>query len=67
MLVGTIIIYAFGVSWLKVATGMSFAKALAAGCLPFLLGDALKIAAAVPIARALRPLLSERLTPLRGT
>ncbi len=66
MLVGTIIIYAFGVSWLKVATGMSFAKALAAGCLPFLLGDALKIAAAVPIARALRPLLADRLAPLRS-
>ena len=66
MIVGTVIIYAFGVTWLKVVTGMSFAKALAAGCLPFLLGDALKIAAAAPIARALRPLLAERLAPLRS-
>lgn len=35
-------IYAFGVTWLSVWTGMSPAAAIAAGMLPFLLGDALK-------------------------
>lgn len=67
MIIGTIIIYAVGVSWLKVVTGMSFTKSISVGMLPFLLGDALKIAAAVPIAKALRPMLAERLMMLRTT
>lgn len=57
MLAGTLVIYAFGVSWLKVVTGMSFSKAVAVGMLPFLIGDAVKIAAAIPIARVLRPMM----------
>ncbi len=57
MVTGTLIIYLFGVSWLKIVTGMSFSKAITVGMLPFLLGDALKIAAAVPIAKALRPMI----------
>jgi biotin transport system substrate-specific component len=57
MLAGTLVIYAFGVSWLKVVTGMSFAKASAVGMMPFLIGDLLKIAAAIPIAKALRPMM----------
>ncbi len=44
-LVGTIIIYVCGVAWLTVVLG-SFSKALAAGLLPFLIGDALKLVAA---------------------
>lgn len=57
MVFGTVVIYALGVTWLKIWTHMSFQKALAAGMFPFLIGDALKIAAAVPIARALRPVV----------
>lgn len=57
MVAGTVVIYAFGVPWLKVVTGMSVSKAMAVGMLPFLIGDALKIAAAVPIAKALRPMI----------
>lgn len=57
MIVGTLIIYACGVTWLKVLTGMTAAMALAVGMYPFILGDALKIAAAVPLARTLRPLI----------
>lgn len=59
MVLGTGLIYALGVSWLIVWTHMGLQKALAAGVLPFLVGDALKIAAAVPIARALRPVICE--------
>jgi biotin transport system substrate-specific component len=59
MVLGTALIYALGVSWLIVWTHMGLQKALAAGVLPFLVGDALKIAAAVPIARALRPVICE--------
>lgn len=57
MLAGTAVIYGFGVPWLKLVTGMSFAKAAAVGMLPFLIGDVIKIAAAIPIVRALRPVL----------
>lgn len=57
MVVGSAVIYAFGVTWLKVVTGMTVATAVAAGMLPFLIGDVVKIAAAVPIARTLRPLI----------
>lgn len=44
-LVGTIVIYICGVTWLAVVLG-SFSKALAAGLLPFLIGDAIKLIAA---------------------
>ncbi len=66
MVAGTLIIYAFGVSWLKVVTGMSFTKAFAVGMLPFLIGDALKMAAAIPIARALRPMMDVTFTAVRA-
>jgi biotin transport system substrate-specific component len=51
------IVYALGVSWLKAVTAMSWTGAAAAGMLPFLPGDVLKIAAALPIARTLRPIV----------
>lgn len=57
MLCGTVLLYACGVTWLKIVTGMTTAKALAAGLIPFLIGDALKIAAAAAIAKALRPVV----------
>ena len=57
MICGTLVLYACGVSWLKIVSGMPPAKALAVGMYPFLIGDALKIAAAAVIARALRPVL----------
>lgn len=44
-LFGTILIYLCGVTWLAVVLG-SFTRALAAGLLPFLLGDAIKLIAA---------------------
>jgi biotin transport system substrate-specific component len=56
MVAGTLVIYTFGVAWLKVVTGMSFSTAFGVGMFPFLIGDAFKIAAAVPIAKALRPI-----------
>jgi biotin transport system substrate-specific component len=66
MVAGTLIIYAFGVSWLKVVTGISFSKALTVGMLPFLIGDVLKIAAAIPIARALRPMMDGTFTAVEA-
>ena len=57
MVCGTVIIYLFGVAWLKRLTHMTLSKTLAIGMYPFLLGDIIKIAAAVPIVRALRPVV----------
>jgi biotin transport system substrate-specific component len=57
MVCGTIIIYLFGVAWLKILTHMTLSKTLAIGVYPFLLGDIIKIAAAVPIVRVLRPVI----------
>ncbi|MGY1451770.1 biotin transporter BioY [Streptomyces sp. SS8] len=47
MAVGTAIIYAVGVPYLALATGMSVGQAVAAGLVPFLIGDALKAALAM--------------------
>lgn len=47
MLVGEAIIYAIGVPYLALATGMSAGAAIAAGLTPFLIGDALKAALAM--------------------
>jgi biotin transport system substrate-specific component len=58
MLCGAILIYACGVTWLKVLTGMTLSKTLVVGMYPFILGDALKIAAAIPIAKALRAVIN---------
>jgi biotin transport system substrate-specific component len=58
---GTLMIYAWGVPWLKMQTGMDWQKALTVGMLPFLIPDGVKAAAAVLLARALRPLLKRRL------
>ncbi|BCJ47316.1 hypothetical protein GCM10010168_70950 [Actinoplanes ianthinogenes] len=43
MLLGNLIIYAVGVSWLAVSLHLTAATALRAGLVPFLLGDALKV------------------------
>lgn len=57
MICGTLALYACGVTWLKIVSGMSLGKTLALGMYPFLIGDAVKIAAAAAIARALRPVI----------
>ncbi|MDO9326964.1 MAG: biotin transporter BioY [Methanoregula sp.] len=49
----TLIIYAFGISWLMYSTGMGIAAALVMGMVPFLLGDIVKATAAYLIAQRL--------------
>lgn len=49
MVVGTAIIYAIGVPWLKLTTGMSWSAAVAAGLTPFLVWDAAKAVLAAVI------------------
>ena len=46
MVVGNIAIYAVGVTWLKFAIDVDWATAMSLGVVPFLIGDAIKIALA---------------------
>ncbi|MFG2096371.1 biotin transporter BioY [Streptomyces sp. NPDC048612] len=47
MAAGTALIYAVGVPYLALSTGMSLGEAVAVGMVPFLIGDALKAALAM--------------------
>jgi biotin transport system substrate-specific component len=58
---GTVIIYAIGVPWLKISADMSWQGAVAGGIFPFLIGDGLKIAAAVAVSWKLRPLIRRQI------
>ncbi len=54
---GTLVIYAFGVPWLKTVTQIPWTKAWMVGALPFLPGDAIKATVALGLARSVRPIL----------
>jgi len=47
--VGSAVIYLFGAGWLMVGLGLTFAQAMTAGVLPFLIGDAAKALAAAAL------------------
>ncbi|CAL9563694.1 biotin transporter BioY [Streptomyces sp. Tu 3180] len=49
MVLGSAVIYAVGVPYLALSTGMSASAAIAAGLTPFLIGDALKAALAMGV------------------
>ena len=49
MAIGTAIVYAIGVPWLKAATGLPWSTALAEGMTKFLIWDAAKLAIAAGI------------------
>lgn len=57
ILLGTTITYLFGTIWLAVQMNLTFPQALAAGVLPYLAGDAVKIV----IALIIGPILRKRL------
>lgn len=46
---GSLIIYFFGAGWLMVGLGLTFSQALMGGVVPFLIGDAVKAAAAAAL------------------
>ena len=46
MVLGNLVIYAVGVTWLKYAIDVTWATALQLGVVPFLIGDVVKIALA---------------------
>jgi biotin transport system substrate-specific component len=65
MLVGEIIIFAFGVSWLGHAFGLTAQKAMQDGLYPFVLGDMVKLLVAAGLLPASWKLLGRREDPTR--
>jgi biotin transport system substrate-specific component len=59
MVTGSAVLYGIGVPWLKLAFSLSWGQAASLGLIPFLPGDAAKIAGAVIIAKKIRPLFEE--------
>ncbi len=49
-LLASLVIYMTGVPWLKASLGITWAGAAAAGIIPFIIGDVLKIAASLALA-----------------
>jgi len=62
--IGALVVYLLGVPWLRAVTGMPWEKAFLVGMLPFLPGDVFKAAAAILLARAIRPLVRHQLGSL---
>ncbi len=62
MVAGTVLLYVVGTAWFVLQSGRTLAAALAACVLPFLFGDALKIAVASIFAPRLRKVLQRFLT-----
>lgn len=60
MVVGNLVIYAFGATWLGIFTGQGAQFALANGVVPFLWLDAVKIVAAVAVVPPLWKLVGQR-------
>ena len=54
MVLGTLVCYLLGTIWLSFQADLSFQAALAAGVLPFLPGDLIKILLGMIIGRQLR-------------
>lgn len=61
VIIGSLVVYCLGVPWLKIITKMPWNKAWMVGMIPFLPGDAMKAAAALVLARAVRPMLERQM------
>ena len=59
MILGTLICYLSGTAWYSLQTGTAFTSSLAVCVLPFIVGDAIKIAAASAIGIILRKRLNK--------
>ena len=59
---GSLAIYVLGIPWLKIVTQMSWMKIFMVGVIPFLIGDVMKAAVAVVLARSVRPILKRQMT-----
>ena len=59
LICGALSIYALGIPWLKFSLAISWIKAISAGMLPFLIGDAIKVIAAALIGTKMHELIHE--------
>ncbi|MBF0199918.1 MAG: biotin transporter BioY [Desulfamplus sp.] len=59
MTLGFLVVYAVGVPWLKMVLGLDWGGAVAAGMLPFLPGDAVKVFAGSYVAGRIRPMMGK--------
>ena len=59
MVLGNLLIYAIGVPWLMMSIGVDFGRALVLGVIPFLIGDAIKLALATGLLPATWKLVGE--------
>ena len=64
-LLGLLLIYALGVPWLAVQSGLSFTQALVTGALPFIPFDVVKVVLAALLAAAVAPQISAVAAPQR--
>ncbi len=62
MCLGTVVLYAIGTLWLAHVAGLTFVEALAAGVLPFIPGDIVKMIVAMVLGRTLNKRLSPSLS-----
>ena len=60
MILGTIVLYGIGTLWLAHVAVLTFSEALAAGVLPFIPGDLVKMVVAIMLGRTLKNRLSPR-------
>ena len=63
LIVGSLVIYVFGVPWLKIMLNLTWGKALAAGFLPFIPGMLIKIVVALGLIKILRPRFKQTMYP----
>ena len=59
MVLGTIVLYAFGTAWLAISYKMSFGAALMAGVVPYIPADAIKMVLAILVGIPLRKALKK--------
>lgn len=59
LVVGTIVLYICGIAWFTYATKTALWASIAACCLPFLVGDAIKIAAVTVLLPPLKKLMKK--------
>lgn len=57
MVLGTIVLYAFGTAWLAISLNMTFPAALAAGVIPYIPGDIVKLIIAMVVGGQVRKAL----------
>ncbi|MDR3263978.1 MAG: biotin transporter BioY [Clostridiales bacterium] len=67
MILGVLACYVFGVAWLMISLNMKFKAALISGFVPFLPGDALKIALSAVFVYKIKPRLNKYLASLQPT